>query len=120
MPVDFSTDVYLPAQELFGRTITVTPLASQPGSALPYVARGIFDVDEMEVGALDGAIISDTHVILDIREVEFAVLPLQGDLIDIPADGDIPAEGSFEVIDTHPNGGGETTLTLRHVVTAKP
>ena len=112
MPVNFSTDVYLPAQDLFGRTITVTPLASQPGGQ-PYTARGILDVDAMDVDAMDGSIISETRVILDIREVEFAVLPLQGDIIDVPADSGLPAEGSFEVIDADPNGGGETTLTLR-------
>lgn len=119
MPVDFSTDVYLPAQELFGRTITVTPVASQPAQAA-YVARGILDVDSIDVQALDGALISETRVILDIREIEFAVLPLQGDLIDIPADSGLAAEGAFEVIDADPNGGGETTLTLRRIVTSKP
>ena len=119
MPVDFSTDVYLPAQDLFGRIITVTPLASQP-AAPAYAARGILDVDAMDVGTLDGAIISETRVILDIRESEFAVLPLQGDRIDIPTDSGLPAEGAFEVIDADPNGGGETTLTLRRLVAAKP
>lgn len=119
MPVDFSTDVYLPAQDLFGRTITVTPLASQPGGQA-YTARGILDVDAMDVGALDGSLVSDTRIILDIREAEFAVLPLQGDTITIPADSGLPAEGSFEVLDADPNGGGETTLTLRRLVTAKP
>jgi hypothetical protein len=121
MPVDFSTDVYLPAQDLFGRTIIVTPLASQPGSALPYDARGIFDVDAIDVQAMDGSIISETRVILDIREVEFAVLPLQGDIINIPADPiGLLAEGDFEVIDADPDGGGETTLTLRRIVPSKP
>jgi hypothetical protein len=119
MPVDFSTDVYLPSQELFGRTITVTPTASRPGGPA-YVARGILDVDAMDVAALDGAIVSETRVILDIRESEFSVLPLQGDTIDVPADSGLPAEGSFEVIDADPNGGGETTLTLRRLVPAKP
>jgi hypothetical protein len=120
MPVDFSTDVYLPAQDLFGRAITVTPVASQP-AAPAYNARGIFDVDAIDVQAMDGSIISETRVILDIREVEFAVLPLQGDIINVPADPiGLLAEGSFEVIDADPNGGGETTLTLRRLVTAKP
>jgi hypothetical protein len=119
MPVDFSTDVYLPAQELFGRVVTVTPLASQPGGPA-YTARGIFDVDSIDVQALEGSIISETRVILDIREIEFAVLPLQGDLIDVPADSGLAPEGSFEVLDADPNGGGETTLTLRRIVPSKP
>jgi hypothetical protein len=49
------------------------------------------------------------------------VLPLQGDLINVPADASgLIAEGDFEVLDADPNGGGETTLTLRRLVTAKP
>lgn len=120
MAVNFSQDVYLPAQDLFGRAITVTPSASQPG-APAYAARGIFDLDPIDVSALDGSVISETKVILDIRDSEFAVLPLQGDTVDIPADpSGIPIAGSFEVIDTDPNGGGETTLTLRRLVPAKP
>jgi hypothetical protein len=120
MPVDFSTDVYLPAQDLFGRTITVTPLVSWP-SQPAYNARGIFDVDAIDVQAMDGSIISETRVILDIREVEFPVLPMQGDIINVPADPiGLLAEGDFEVIDADPNGGGETTLTLRRIVPSKP
>jgi hypothetical protein len=120
MAVNFSADVYLPAQDLYSRPITVTPLASQPAGA-PYPARGILDIDAIDVGGLDGSIISETRVILDIRDVEFSVLPLQGDLINVPADASgLIAEGDFEVLDADPNGGGETTLTLRRLVTAKP
>jgi hypothetical protein len=120
MPINFSEQVYSHAQDTFGRMITVTPIASQSASPAAYGARGILDIEDLEVQALDGSIVSETRVVLDIREVEFAVLPLQGDLIDIPADSGLHAEGQFEVIDTHPNGGGETTLTLRHIVQAKP
>jgi hypothetical protein len=69
---------------------------------------------------MDGSIISDARVILDIRDAEFTVLPLQGDLIDVPAANGLPAEGQFEVMDGDPNGGGETTLTLRSIVVSKP
>jgi hypothetical protein len=120
MAVNFSDDVYLPAQGLFGRAITVTPLASQPGAA-SYPGRGIFDLDAIDVAALDGSILSETKIILDIRDIEFTVGPLQGDIIEIPADpAGLAAEGSFEVIDADPNGGGETTLTLRRLVAPKP
>ena len=120
MAVNFSADVYLPAQDLYSRVITVTPVASQPAGA-PYPARGILDIDAIDVGGLDGSIISEARVVLDIRDVEFPVLPLQGDIIDVPADpAGLAAEGAFEVIDADPNGGGETTLTLRRLVAAKP
>ena len=119
MPVDFQNDVYAHTQDLFGRKIMVTPLKSQPG-APAYPGRGILDAEAIDVGLLDSAIISETRIILDILEREFPVLPLQGDLVDVPADGPLAAEGQFEVTDADPNGGGETTLTLRRKVFAKP
>lgn len=97
----------------------VTPVVSQPNGA-QYTARGILDIEDMDVAALDGSFVSETSVILDILDAEFTVIPMQGDLIDIPSDGGVPAEGQFEVVDGDPNGGGETTLTLRRVVQAKP
>jgi hypothetical protein len=119
MPVNWSERVYSPAQDLYSRMVTVTPVASQPASAA-YQARGIFDIEAIDVEGLENTVISETRVILDIRDAEFAVLPIQGDLIDVPTDSGVPAEGQFEVIDADPNGGGETTLTLRRIVQAKP
>ena len=119
MPVDFSKLVYLPTQDLFGRVVIVDPIASQPGCA-SYTGRGIFDLDPIDVQGLDGSIISESRVVLDIREAEYPIPPLQGDVITVPADSGLPDEGAFVVIDTDSNGGGETTLTLRHVVLALP
>ncbi len=119
MAFNFSETVYLQAQETYGRTVTITPVTSQPNGQ-SYVTRGIFEVEAMDVAAMDGSIISETRIILDIREAEFAVLPMQGDLIDVPASSGLPAEGLYEVMDADPNGGGETTLTLRHIVETKP
>jgi hypothetical protein len=119
MPVNFSDLVYLPNFNTFARAIFITPLASQPGQPV-YQARGIFDTVPIDVVALDGSIISEQRTILDLREVEFAVLPVQGDQFAIPADGGLPDAGNWEAIDTSRNGGGETTLTLRKLMTAKP
>ena len=119
MPIDWSTQLYKQTQDVYGRTVTVTPRVSQPAGGA-YVARGILDIDAMEVAALDGSIVSETRIVLDVRDAEFTVVPMQGDLIDIPGDSGIPAEGQFEVVDGDPNGGGETTLTLRRIVQAKP
>ena len=119
MPVNFSQQLYAMTQDTYSRVVTITPIASQPGGA-QYTARGILDTEAMDVVTMDNAFVSETRVILDIRDAEFTVLPMQGDVIDIPADGDLPAEGQFEVVDGDPNGGGETTLTLRRVVQAKP
>jgi hypothetical protein len=123
MGLDFSTLVYLPNYDMLARPITITPLASQPG--LPaYPARGIFDTRPVDVDALDGAIVSDQQTIIDIREVEFVVLPEQLDRVYIGLDaeaGDTGADrGEYEIVDASSNGGGETTLVIRKVMTAKP
>jgi hypothetical protein len=112
MGVDYSTTIYLPNFEFFSRAVTITPLASQPNAA-PYTARGIFNTDEIDVPAEEGAILTDQRTYIEIREFEFAVLPQQGDHVNIPADrGAMVALGDFEIINAWTNGGGETTLTL--------
>lgn len=119
MAVDFSTQVHSHTYDVFARAVTITPVKSQPSQAA-YSARGIFGTVAIDVVAEDGAIVSDARTILDIREIEFSVLPIQGDEITIPASGNIPAAGSFRILDTDTNGGGETTLTLRKLWVAKP
>ena len=119
MGVNFSTLVYLPCQDFFGRAVTITPLASQPAGGA-YAARGIYDSGALTIQAEDQSIISDQRTVLDIRDVEFSTMPRQGDLIDIPADDMGPALGQFEIIDSSSNGGGETTLTLRKIEPAMP
>jgi len=123
MALDFSTLVYLPSMDTFARVVTVTPLASQPG-APAYNSRGIFSTRPVDVGGMDGSIISDQQTILDVRDAEFLVVPEQLDRINIPFDasaGDTgDALGDWEVVDTESNGGGLTTLIIRKLVTSKP
>jgi hypothetical protein len=114
MAIDHSTMVYLPAYNAFARPVTFT------GVAAPSSARGIYDTVAVDVAGEDGSVISDQRTVLDVREAEFTVLPIQGDTVDIPAFGNIVAAGTFKVIDTDSNGGGELTLTLRRLVVAKP
>lgn len=118
MSINFSTLVYSPNFDIWARPITVTPVVSQPG-APAYSARGIFDTESTDVLAEDGSLISQQKTILDLREVEFTVIPQQGDQIDIP-DAEQGPGGSYEVTDSSSNGGGETTLSIRKVVTAVP
>jgi hypothetical protein len=123
MAVDFSTVLYLHAQDFFSRAITVTPVASNPG-APAYTVRGIYTTRPVEIMVEGMAMVSDQQTIVDIRDNEFFdaghLLPIQGDLIDIPAEGNIPSVGMLEVTDTDANGGGETTLTVRKLMTAAP
>ena len=120
MPVDFSNEVYLVAFNVFARSITVTPLASQPGVP-SFGGYGIFDSKETDVLAEDGSIFSDSKTILDIRSEDFAVEPIQGDRVLV---SDMPGArgGFFEISDVggKGNAGGELTLTLKRIVPTKP
>jgi len=119
MAINFSVLDYLPNYEAFSRTAIFTPLVSAPG-APAYTLRGIFSTRELEMVGEDGSIISEQQTILDIREIEFSTLPMQKDQVEIPECDGLPAEGVFEIKDSSTNGGGETTLVLRKVKTAKP
>jgi hypothetical protein len=110
--VDFSTLVYGPAFDMFARPVTFYPYVSQSSGA-SFAGRGIYDTDELEVMTLDGAVFSDQQTILYVREVEFSVLPQQGDRIYIDEADAGPALGEFEITDAHANGGGETKCILR-------
>ena len=118
MGLDYSTSIYLPNYNLLARAIVVTPAVSQP-SAAPYWTRGIYNPEKLDVAAEDGSILTDHRTYVDVLEAEFAVVPVQGDQVFIPADRGAMGElGNFEVIDTWHNGGGETTLQLRKLETA--
>jgi hypothetical protein len=120
MPIDFSNELYLIAQNTFGRPVTFTPIVSQPGAAA-YSAVGIIDSKETDVLTEDGGIFSDSKTILDIRIEDFPILPMQGDLVAISDYAGSPG-GQFEVADLAGigNAGGEITLTLKRIVPTKP
>lgn len=126
MALNFSTLVLLPCFDLFARPIIVNPIGSQPGQP-PYSqrsddaslpCRGIFETIEIDVIGLDGMIQSDQKTVLDVREVEFAVVPKQLDQITILGENDIPPLGDWEVMDADHDGEGCTTLTIRRVMPA--
>lgn len=113
MAIDFASVVYLPSFDTFARGITVYPVRSQP--LMPsYYARGIYDTRGTAIQTDAGMVVmSDQETILDVRDNEFDIVPVQGDRIFIPAENSIPEAGMFEVTDAAGNGGGETTLTIR-------
>ena len=112
MAVNFTASLYGPVYNVFAVDCTIVPIASQPGVP-PYGARGIFDMDDLSVAAMDGSIYSDQATKFYIREVEFDSLPLQNDRIIIPIDCNGANLGEYEIVDVTSNGGGETELTLR-------
>jgi hypothetical protein len=111
--VDFATWVYEPCFGIFARSITFYPLKSQP-NVPAFVARGIFDTNEIDVIGMDSEIITDSRTELDILMPEWSVYPTQGDMVDIPWESDVDG-GLFLVSDVHGHGnaGGELTLTLQ-------
>jgi hypothetical protein len=116
MGIDWSDDLYAPCQDVFSRPVTVTPLASQPG-APAYPARGIFNTNIINVLLEDGSLYGEQQTILDILIADYAVLPLQGDQINIPVDpvSGMAARGVFMVTNRGDNAGGEMTLELKRV-----
>jgi hypothetical protein len=109
--INFSLLVYEPQYDFWSVDVIFTPMI---GTA--YAARGIFATRALDVATEDNAIFSDQETILDIREAEFAALPKQGDRVTIPRDCNGVDQGTWEIIDSSTNGGGETTLILRKVV----
>jgi hypothetical protein len=123
MAIDFSLLVYDACETVFGRPITVNAVVSRAGAV--YNARGILDTRGTVVQTEFGqAVLSDQETILDIRERDLGFedgVPKQGDIIDVPPDGEIiDMVGTYVVTDAAWNGGGEVTLVLQKQVTPEP
>ena len=118
MGVDYSTMVLLPNYDMWARPIYITPVVSQGSGVVAYKNRGIYDSRTVNVPLEDGSILTDQDTILDIRAREFAILPQQNDLVNIPMDGQVEAEGDFQISNVWDNGGGEVTLQLRRITKA--
>src|SRR5215471_3847131 len=119
MGISFPYWVYEQCFNTFARSVTYTPLKSQP-TVGAFQARGIFDTNERDVMGMDESIFTDAKTELDIFMPEWSVLPLQGDMVSIPFEDDIDG-GDFLVSDVqgHGNAGGELTLTLQRIVPVK-
>lgn len=116
---NFVDDVYGKLWPAFARPITVTPLVSQPG-APAYGARGYYNTQSLDIIGEGVSVISDLKIEMDIREIEFAVLPQQGDQIVIPTHQKAKG-GTFLVLDMSPdNGQGVHTMTLRILGDPRP
>lgn len=119
MAINFSTQVYLPCQDVFSVPCTFHPVFSQPEGE-SYEGRCIYDTRTLDVMAEDGSIYSDQQTICDIRTAEFAVLPQQKDRVTIPFDCNGAPLGEFVIVDTSLNGGGQLTCVLKRYVPEPP
>jgi len=106
MAVDFSGLVLGPNVAIFGRDVTVTPVASQPGNPpTPYPARGVFDRAHLPEQIYENQL-SSTQPMLGIRLDAFAVAVVRKDEINI--DG-----VDYVVDDVEPDGEGGAILMLK-------
>jgi hypothetical protein len=117
MGLDMGILVKKPQMDMFARPITVA-LGSASGAVFP--GRGIFHRDNDDFFAEDSSIVTDHRVSIDVLDSEWAILPRQGDVVTIPADGTVPAEGTFTVMSAHGDGGGMTNLILQEYLTTVP
>lgn len=110
--IDLDGIVLSTLQNTWARTITVTPVVSQPGVAA-YSGRGVFSNAPVDVLAEANLVFSDQKPAVWIRISEYSKPPQAGDQIAIPAYLNAPTEGSFEVLDTRRYADGKMVLTLK-------
>lgn len=119
MAVNLDVLLQIPIFDFWAVPVTFTPVASQPGAAA-YEGRGILNRYLTDVAAEDGSFYADQRDILDIRESEFSVMPVQFDRVFIPKDCNGVPKGTWEITKATSNGGGETTLEIRKLMPATP
>ena len=112
MAINLDVLLQAPIFDFWAIDCTFLPIKSQP-SAGSYPGRGILGTYSTDVQALDGSLYSDQRTILDIRESEFAVLPIQNDHVIIPLDCNGVLKGEYQIVDASSDGGGATMLTIR-------
>jgi hypothetical protein len=111
--LDFSSLVLRACMDTFARPVTITPLASQP-SAPAYTGRGIWSSKPVDVQTESGILSSQIQT-LDLRAVEFPVLPQPGDKVLVDAFGSLPRIGLCLIEDTDDDGQGGIVLSLKVV-----
>jgi hypothetical protein len=111
--VNFDALVLSPCEDIFAIACTFTQLVSNPG-APPFVARGVFSSNPIDVQMQDETIFGDQQTSLGIRLRDFALPPPgRGDLVEI-VDISHPAFGSkYWIGDVDLDGQGGAALLLR-------
>jgi hypothetical protein len=113
MPIDFTSLVLVPCQDIFSVPFAIDPITSRPG-APPYSARGVFSSGAVDVMGQDGSVLSDVRTTLGIRLAEFTIPPMARDKITLSdASIDPGHRGAYYIDDTDPDGQGGAVLTLR-------
>lgn len=110
--IDFAALALGPCIATFGRPVTVTPLAARPPVA-PFDTSGVWAVRNVDIALYSGESMNSTTITLGIRISDWAVPPVQGMSVRVPAAGSLPNEGTLWIDDVDPDGQGGATLTLK-------
>ncbi|MGS0625946.1 head-tail joining protein [Ralstonia sp. VS2407] len=111
--IDFAALALGPGIVAFGRPVTVTPLASTPPKP-PFDTSGVWSKRNVDVPLIEGGSVNTVTITLGIRLSDWAVMPVQGMAISVPAAGFYPDEGMFWIDDVDPDGQGGAMLTLKN------
>ena len=112
--IDFDSLVLSPCQDIFARPVTVTPLKSQPGQPA-YAARGVWKAPTANVGLEDGSIMVSQDMTIGVRRVEFAVMVVEGDKIEIDAFLSLSRVGICTIDRVNGDGIGDAQIVLKKI-----
>lgn len=113
MALDFDRLVLGPAMRVFARPVRVYPVRSQPPGTVYYAARGIWRRQPADMMLEDGGVLGTDVLTLGVRISEFAVLPVKGDRVYIPASLPLTHIGLCEIDDDGEDGQGGYNWTLK-------
>lgn len=106
----------------FGIAIRVFPRKSQPATVStehpngePYEARAIYSSKPLDIPTQEGGVFSDQATVIDINTLDFDVLPVQGDRVQI-LPGQIAGVGGdllWFISDVDEDGQGGVMLAIQ-------
>ena len=106
----------------FGIAIRVFPRKSQPATVstdypngVPYEARAIYSSKPLDIPTQEGGVFSDQATVIDINTLDFEVLPVQGDRVQI-LPGQIAGVGGdllWFISDVDEDGQGGVMLAIQ-------
>jgi hypothetical protein len=111
--LDFAGLVHTALQGTFSRPFVVTPYASQPENPQPYSGRGVYSTAPVDILPELNLAVSDQRTSLWVSASEFPIHPMRDDQIEIPANLNYPAEGTFIIEDVDRHASGKMILTLK-------
>src|SRR5215211_2047600 len=104
MALDFSELLLVPNFNLYARPCTFYAITQGGGTYTQradkpsFHLRCIYATQAIDIIGQDGQVRAEQKTWIDIREREWPLLPEQRDRVFIPADGNLPELGMFEIL----------------------